>query len=296
MRADLRTNKDGTKYYSFLYYDKVTNKRVRISREDIRKRFGNDITTIEDAHQAIKLLDAEYESLKLRLSKRASWEKEFYNFNTLLERYFIYQKKRAPNSYENNIHYLRNYVLHYFLTLSKCNNFSYWPELYENFKEWLEHQAFLLKQPTKLISYGAKNHCIKALNTFMRQLQKEKIIDRLILCEKFPNYKLNERSIDDVISPGEMAIVYDSLNKTGHHLEAVFFRFLYFTGLRFNEALGISLHDIHTGKIQNENLKRLLNSHAISYFGYLVLSSQPDHRTRGLRDSSGKIFEKAPKG
>ena len=86
MRTELRINKDGSSYYSFLYYDKVLNKRVRISKERIRKRFGKDITTINDAELAAKLLDAEYESLKLRLQKRAAWEQEFYNFNVLLER------------------------------------------------------------------------------------------------------------------------------------------------------------------------------------------------------------------
>lgn len=296
MRAELRINKDGSSYYSFLYYDKAQNKRVRISKERIRKRFGKDITTINDAKIAAKLLDAEYESLKIRLEKRAAWEQEFYNFNTLLERYTNNQKKRAPNSYENNIHYLRYYVLHFFLTVSRCNNIDFWPELYEKFKEWLECQALLIKQPTKLISYGAKNHCIKALNTFMRQLYKEKVIDRLMLCEKFPSYKLNERSIDDVIPVNEMAQVFDCLNGLGYDLEATFFRLLYFTGLRFNEALGLSLNDLHIGEVQHDALKRLLRRHEIMHYGYIVLASQPDHRTRGLRNQLGHIARKPLKG
>jgi integrase len=296
MRYELRTNKDGTSYYSFLYQDKTTNKRARLSREHIRNRFGKDILSANEAEQAAKLLDAEYESLRHRLSKRAAWEKEFYDFTNLVERYEKYQKKLAPNSYENNVHYLRHYVMHYFLTLSRCNNIDFWPELYDKFKEWLETEAYLLKKPTQLISYGGKNHCIKALNTFMRQLHREKIIQRLTLCEKFPSYKLNERSIDDVISHSEMERVYESLVKNGCELEAIFYRLLYFTGLRFNEGLGVSISDLHVGQVQHPSLQRLLARHEIEYEGYLVISSQPDHRTRGLRSSSGHINRKPLKG
>jgi integrase len=284
MRKELRINKDGTSYYSFLYYNKVQNKRVRISKEYIRKRFGKDIMDLEDAEFALKILDAEYDGLRLRLEKRSDWENQFYNFKALLEKYSEKQKKRAPNSYKNNIHYLKYYVLHFFLTISRCNNIDFWPELYEKFIEWLEQRAFLIKQPEKLISYGAKNHCIKALNTFMRQLHREKIIDRLILCEKFPSHMLNERSVDDVISQPEMASIWTSLKNSGHDLEATFFRLLYFTGLRFNEGLGLSLHDIHVGEVQHDALRRLLQRNAIDHYGYIVLSSQPAHETRGLRN------------
>lgn len=296
MRKELRINKNGTSYYSFLYYDKAKNKRVRVSKEYIHKRFGKDIKDLEEAEFALKVLDAEYDGLRLRLKSRLDWENQFYNFKALLDNYSDKQKKRAPNSHENNVHYLRHYVLYFFLTLSRCNNIDFWPELYEKFREWLEQKAFLIKQPEKLISYGAKNHCIKALNTFMRQLHREKIIDRLILCEKFPSHMLNERSVDDVISPGEMATIWNALRDSHCHLEATFFRLLYYTGLRFNEALGLSLHDIHVGEVQHDALRRLLYRNAIEHFGYIVLSSQPAHETRGLRNKLGKIARKPLKG
>ncbi len=296
MRKELRKNSDGTHYFSFLYYDKDQGKRVRLSKEYIRKRFGRDLLTPEEADTAIKILDAEYESLQVRLEKRTRWEKEFYNFHSLLNQYATRQRRKAPNSYKNNIHYLRYYVLHYFLMEAKCNNIDFWPDLYENFRDWLETKACLIKQPNKLISYGAKNHCIKALNTFMRQLYQDKIIHKLILCEKFPSYQLNERSIDDVISEPEMHSVYEFLRKTSHTLEATFYRLLYYTGLRFNEGLGLSLQDIYQGSPQHESLQRLLKRYEIEHYGYIVLASQPAHETRGLRNEDGSISRKPLKG
>ena len=296
MRKQLRQNKDGSYYYSFLYFDKEQNKMVRISRATIQKRFGCDITDSIKADLAIKVLDAEYESMVSKLEKRAKWESEYYEFHKLLEQYSEKQKKNAPNSYKNNIHYLRYYVLHYFLTVAKCNNIERWPDFYENFREWLVNEATLIKNPEKLISYGAKNHCIKTLNTFMRQIYREKLVDKLYLCEKFPSYQLNERSIDDVISIDEMETVYSRLLYLGADLEAGFFRLLYFTGMRFNEALGISLQDVHEGNPEHEYLQRILSRHEIKPIGYIVLMSQPAHETRALRDVSGKIKRKPLKG
>lgn len=279
-----------------MYFDKEENRHVRISRKDIQKRFGKDITTKDEADFIVKILDAEYESLRTRLERRVTWEKEFYNFSDLLEAYTKNQKRHAPNSYENNVHYLKHYVLHYFLAISRCNNIDQWPELYEGFKDWLENKACLVKQPEKIISYGSKNHCIKALNTFMRHLYRTKIISHLVLCEKFPQFKLNERSIDDVIDESDMNKVWASLRASHHALEATFFRLLFFTGLRFNEAMGLSLYDIHEGEVQHKALKRLLEQHNIAQYGYLVLSSQPDHKSRGLRTPLGNINRKPLKG
>lgn len=113
---------------------------------------------------------------------------------------------------------------------------------------------------------------------------------------KFPSHRLNERSIDDVISADEMEQVYQTLIGLGYRAEAVFFRLLYFTGLRFNEGLGVSLNDIYTGEIQHEALKSLLTRYDIKHFGYMVIASQPDHKTRGLRNGEGKISRKPLKG
>ena len=109
MRYELRGNKNGTHYYSF-----VTSDRKRLSREQIRNRFGKDILTEEEAKECLKQLEAKFEMQKIRIQNRLTWEKEFYNFSSLLEGYLVIQKKNAPNSWQNNEFYLKHYVLYYF--------------------------------------------------------------------------------------------------------------------------------------------------------------------------------------
>lgn len=170
MKAELRTNSNGEKYYSFVYYDRVTKKPKRISKTEIRRRFGRDITDHDKAIEACKLLAAESDSLKKRIDKRIAWESEFYSFSQLIEFYEAQQRKKAPNSFKNNVHYLKYYVLPFFLGIKKCNNLSMWFDYYTEFKDWLEDEARLIMGPEQGISYASMNHAISALNTFMHGL------------------------------------------------------------------------------------------------------------------------------
>ena len=133
MRYEKRQNKNGTYYYSF-----VTANRKRLTRQEIRNRFGKDILTEAEAIDALKLLGAEDELKRMRIQKRLEWQKEFYNFKALLDQYAEVQKKNAPNSWQNNVHYLRHYVLHYFLQVARLNNIELWSDHFEQFKTWLE--------------------------------------------------------------------------------------------------------------------------------------------------------------
>ena len=67
MKIELRKNKNGTKYYSFVYYDHNTQKPRRITKSKIKERFGDDITDYEKAVEACGLLEAEVDSLKSRI-------------------------------------------------------------------------------------------------------------------------------------------------------------------------------------------------------------------------------------
>lgn len=296
MKAELRTNGNGEKYYSFVYYDRVTKKPKRISKTEIRRRFGGDISNHDKAIEACKLLSAEFDSLKKRIEKRIAWESEFYSFSQLLDFYETQQKKKAPNSFKNNVHYLKYYVLPFFLSIKKCNNLTLWFDYYTEFKDWLEDEARLIMRPEQKISYASKNHAISALNTFMHGLFRRRIIDRYFACESFPEHSLNEKGIDDIIKDDEMERLYARLKQSGHLCEAVFFRFLYFTGMRFNEALGVHPANLYEGAIEDRILAKHLEQEKLSYFGYVVIDSQPSHENRGLRDKTGVIHRKPLKG
>lgn len=296
MKIEKKKNGKLGDYYSFIYYDRELKKPVRLKKEEIHKRFGKVITNLEEAKKLAKELEKEMESEKNKYLSRLDWQTKNYEMTKLLAIYEEAQKKRAPNSWKNNIHYLKFYVLPFFMNEKQCDSLSKWPEYYGNFIQWLEEEATLLKNPKKLISYGSKNHAIKALNTFMGHLFRSRVIEKHILCESFHSKFLNEKGAEELISNEEMEAVYNELNLQSNHLEAVFFRFLYFTGLRFNEGLGICPGDIYDDRIQKKSLEGQLANANIEYHGYILLSSQPSHETRGLRNKDGHVIRKPLKG
>ncbi len=95
-----------------------------------------------------------------------------------------------------------------------------------------------------------------------------------------------------------MESVYHWLKKNGHFQDAAYYRFGYFTGMRFNEMWGLSLDDIYDGKIHDENFQQRLEEHGLGeYPGYVVLESQPALSKASLRQNgTGKILRKPLKG
>ena len=85
---------------------------------------------------------------------------------------------------------------------------------------------------------------------------------------------MNKRTIDDVIHPEEMEKIYEALLNLNFKSEALLFRYLFFSGMRFNESLAISLGDLFQGSLDNEFLTKKLKAYSIEYFGYVVSDSQ----------------------
>lgn len=268
MKYEKRVNKDGSHYYSF-----VTSGRKRLTRQQIRDRFGKDILTEEEAEECRKQLEAKYEAEKLRIMNRLTWEQEYYNFSKLLDQYLVQQKRSAPNSWKNNEFYCKHYVLYYFLQVKRLNNIELWLEHFEDFREWLNTKAKTVRH-VRPLAVSSQNHAIKALNTFLDHLYNKGIISSDKKCESFGEHLLNQRTIDDVVKPDEMEAVYARLRKLGYFLEAVYFRFLYFSGMRFNEGLCISLGDLFQGELESELMKKKMEAYSIKYHGYIVSDGQ----------------------
>jgi integrase len=286
-----KTDKAGKTYYSFLVYDHNQKKNVRLKKNDIINRFGKNITNVEEAIKFDGLLRAEFDSTKERYKRLMSWQEKYYNFAKLLEDYTKKQKRKSPYGWKNNVHYLKYYVLPYFLQITENNNINGWYLDYPKFRIWLEDEAKLVRNKNIQISYCSKNHAIKALNTFMKHLQQDGIIQTYHVCEAFDESKLNEKTIDDVISEEESWIVYKKLIELGYPNEAEYFLLMFWTGMRFNEGMGLSLADIYKGEITRDSFKNLLRrnqifhidspnipeDHLYRYFGFITLSSQPDN-------------------
>ncbi len=132
---------------------------------------------------------------------------------------------------------------------------------------------------SNIISYSSKNHAIKSLNTFLAHLYSKKIIHRLTKCESFGSHLVNKRTIDDVVHPDEMELIYKSLMERGHKKEAIFFRYLFFSGMRFSEGLAISMVDLYQGELpSNQLLAKRIKIHNMLYYGYIVSDSQVDEK------------------
>lgn len=282
-------------YYSFVYYDSASKKRVRITRSYIQERFGHDITDLAEANQVIQLLSREIASRENDQRDRLSWTSESPEFVEMLELFLQTHKKNAPNSHRNTMHYLRYYVCHFFLHVSGCQDVEQWGLYYDEFREWLEEKATVTRTPGQRISYNSKNHCIHALNIFLKFLYRKHMISHMVPCTRFPAYQMRMRTVDDLVSPEEMESVYGHLKAKGRFQEAVFFRLLYFTGMRYSEAKGISLQNIYEGKLEDITFARRLAEHQISYFGYLVVDNQPVDN-RHLRNETGHVQRKPLKG
>jgi len=279
MQYEKRNNNNGL-YFSFVWYDVRTKKRIRLTRAEIKKRFGHDITTEDEAEECLKLLEAQYETEKIKIERRLTWEKEYYNFAKLLDQYEKVQKKSAPNSWQNSVFYMKHYVLPFFLTQKKLNNIELWEDNFDEFRDWLERKARKIRSGD-LISYSSKNHAIKSLNTFLTHLYQKKLIHRVTKCDSFGAHLINKRTLDDVVYPHEMEAVYQKLIDQGHKQEAIYFRFLFFSGMRLSEGLAISIADIFQGELPgNQLLSKKLKIHNIKYYGYRV-------HARSLAQSGG---------
>lgn len=276
MAYQKRTKKNGSSYYTFVLYDPRRGTNVRLSKEEIRKRFGRDVTTEEEAKEFQKLLEALHESESIRIQRRIEWKNKYYNFNDLMDQYEAWQKKEAPNSFKTNLTYMKHYVLRFFLTLQNLPNVDMWSDHFEAFRDWLEKDAFRLKGKKQLLSYNSKNHAISALNTFLIHLHSRNYLAKLKTCPSFPEHLTNKRSLDDVIQPGEAETIRDALIMHGCQDEADFYEFLYFTGMRFHEGLGVSLGDFFQGKLTDSIIGKALENNGIEYFGYVVVDSQFD--------------------
>jgi site-specific recombinase XerD len=292
MKYEKRSKKDGTGiYYSFVHYNGETGQRLRLTKKEIKERFGHDITTEEEAKECLKLLEAQFESEKFRIKRKLAWKEKYYNFVELMSQYEVAQKKNAPQSYRNNVFYLEHYVLPYFLNIKKLNSVDSWPDYFDQFKDWLENDAKLIRNSDKGISYASKNHSIKSLNTFLAHLFLKKIISVETKCPPFPEHLMNERNLDDIVTEDEFETVQQKLQELGYNKERLFHRLLYFTGMRYEEGRGLSLSDLFQGELENSILGKALENNKVKYFGYIVIDSQ---YVSTLPD--GKIKRKPLKG
>src|SRR5690606_5011487 len=134
----------GNTYYSFMVYDSKLGKNVRLKKSEIQNRFGRDISTEKEAREIESSLKAEYDSAKERFKRQLDWQNKYYSFKSLLDKYTELQKRKSPYGFKNSVHYLKYYVLPYFLNIAQNNNINNWHLSYRKFRIWLEDEASLV--------------------------------------------------------------------------------------------------------------------------------------------------------
>ena len=288
MWIEKRQTKDGY-YYSFTYLDEKTGKRIRMPKGSYPH-----FTDLKEAEAWAKSQVAFRESMKAKIAQRLAWKSKYYDFENLINRYADHQKKSAPNSWQNNVTYLKYYTILFFLEKKKASNVNDWQFLMQEYRDWLEDEALTMKSRKKL-SYSTKNHAIGALNTFISFLKTYGLINPecVKVCETFPKSKLNEKEYDDVVEEPEFRKVYGDLIKIDA-ATADFYYVLYHTGMRFNELFSLPITGLYPGIVSGPVHDELV-AHSISYFGYIVLESQGEDKRRH-RENDGSIKRKPLKG
>lgn len=285
MRYEKRKSKNKETYYSFLYWDPKTKKRLRLRKSEVPA----DINTDEKAKEFCKLKEAELQNFSLKVKRDLEWKRKFYDFEQLLELYAKRRKSEAPNSWQTDVYYLEQYVFTFFLSIKKSNNLHSWENYFEDLRDWLEKDAELVKQKGKnlRLAYATKNACIKALNRFLSTMvRQQKMKGPAPRCTMFPKHQLNRKGIESYIADAEAKIVFDKLTELDKDV-ADFFWILLHTGLRLNECLGLAASHVFKGAPTEANLKKMLGRYGLTSILHIVLDSQPrSDKTIRLKDGS----------
>ncbi|MBK9038010.1 MAG: tyrosine-type recombinase/integrase [Bdellovibrionales bacterium] len=292
MRWEKRKDRYGKPYYSFLQWDPIARKNLRLKRSEVPAT----IMTDSAATDFCRLREAEDEASKFRIQRKLAWNKKFYDFEKLLEIFETESKVRAPNSWQAPVYYLKQYALDFFLNHKQCNNLNNWPLFFEEFRDWLMTVDTGKRTKSDGLAYSSRNSVIGAVNLFLDVMARKGKCELPPKCRKFPRHLMNRRTAEDVISDDEAKIILQCLSDLDESgLAADFFLVLMHTGLRLGEGLGLSLADFSPGMPEVALIKGAVQRHGLKCFGYIALESQLAS-TIHPRKSDGTVPRKPLKG
>ncbi|MFG1523869.1 hypothetical protein ABMA67_02550 [Halobacteriovorax sp. RZ-3] len=291
----------GIRYYIRYWKDKKNCCiPVHIIRNDVALKGEYPFKTMEEAQQYIQASNALEDFKSHAEGLRFLNEKRKYgDFTHRFRNLFIEDsKEKAPRSYETQIYYLDKFVYPFFLDVVNEFNVNKWHLHFREYRNWLRDSAFKkgVGEKRETISYSTKNHCIRALNRFIKSLASINVVtpDANIKCESFERSLVdrNARGVDDIISIQE----YNLLKMKLSRLPKEFFICMYNTGMRFNELYSISVNDIyfqeHVEDGLDEWMRLALAEHGYKIYGYIRLNSQVEDMARNY--NSNKEVPRVP--
>lgn len=274
---------NGSHYYSFLYTDPETGKRIRLKKSE-----HPHFTELAKAEIWAKSHEAYQHSQLATVRLKMVWLEKYADFAELIPQFEAWQAKRAPNSYAEAVRYLKHYVFPFFLTEKHENNVNHWHTLHTDFLLYLE-AATAIRGGN--LSYSSKNNCVAAYNSFTKFLLSKNLIhpSNVTTCPKFGDHLVTRREIESVIEDDEFERIYQHL-LTVDTATADFWLIARGTGMRFNELFGLDIGSLYKGHTTG-SLHAELEAHKIEYYGVIVLQDQPESAAR-LRDDKGVIARK----
>lgn len=276
-KIDRKTKAEIGWRYEFRAYNPTTRRNEPVPRDQLPEHIQN-CTSDEVAEAYCKSRDAEDDAVKHRAKKRLDWKKKYADFDKLLTKFEGWQKKNAPNSYENDVYYLERYAFHFFLDQKEShNNILNWSLYYDEFKTWLQ-TVKPLKWNKENLSLNTQNKVIKALNKFLEMVGKEND-KQFTKCPQYKRHELPKVSAQELLTEEDIKQIQYQLkgiSKDSHDMFTVLVR----TGMRENEGAGIAQAFVFDGHIDGTKSKKIHRQIEVSelpdYFGYICLESQPD--------------------
>lgn len=309
---------NGREAYYLRYWDKGKNKcvPVRVVRQDRAFRGVYPFPTKEAGEEFIRtsraMDDYRRHSNGLKYLKD---KKAMADFLEMRDEFIIDIKISSPRSWKSGELYLDKYVFPYFLEVVNEFNINKWHLYFKDYRIWLVENAYKSSVPNNertgrdLISYSTRNHCIRILNTFLTSMRERgKLIPECeIKCKSFPQHQVNEnaRGVNDIISELEFERVRRDLRALFNNNELTeeqrgniqgtidFFTVLYNTGMRFNELYSLSFNDVFFEEDVEQGLatwiKDELKRYNLKLYGYIVIVSQCEHKTRQREELTGEV-------
>lgn len=296
----------GTTVYYLRFWDNGKNKCVprKVIEHDPLFRgvypFETKKQGLEFIEKSTALDDYKRHSKGLSELKRKRKYKDFDDLISIFEKDL---KHDSPNSYNTFLGYFDRYVLDFYLVRNKEYNINKWHQYFRDFRLYLREEAYKSRvqkgeSELQLIAYSTKNHCIRALNSFLKSMRESNFLlpECYVKCPSFKRHLVdqNARTHKDIISIKEFELLKLQLEQSKE-----FFVCAYHTGMRFMELYSLSIDDIffqeHVEKGIEDWMKEELYKHGLDIYGYIIIKSQAVSKVRE-RDINGHVDRKPLKG
>lgn len=285
-RKDRKTGKVNGIRWRFEVYNAKNSRNEPVPVDQVPKhiRESQDRSVVEAyCNSQAAILD----SIKHRAEKLRKWKEDYHDFKVYLEKFTIFQREKAPNSFENDLFYLENYAFGYFLSISSLNNLNLWHHSFDEFRTWLK-TIKPLKQRKKSLALNTQIKIIKSLNRFLHFCFSKGWIEQQPKCPAYSREETITVTADDTFKDEEVPLICKALNEI-RPISRDYFIFLLNTGLRENEGLGISFDWVLGEKIDGQKSGKIHDALCKydlgKYHGYICLESQPALASIRISDS-----------